>query len=123
MQRSKNLAVMFLLGAALAGGALGFTADRVMVSSRPSHKDQRAMRDRMAEDLELTPMQRAAFDSILDERHRQLVEVMKPVRPRIDSIRLNFRGQLARQLSPEQQARFYALVAEMDKEKGKGRGK
>ena len=29
MQRSKNLAMMFLLGAVLVGGALGFTADRV----------------------------------------------------------------------------------------------
>lgn len=119
MQRSKNLAVMFLLGAALAGGALGFTADRVMVGGRGDHGDQRAMRDRMAEDLDLTPVQRAAFDSILDERHRQLVEVMKPVRSRIDSIRLSFRGQLAKQLSPAQQRRFYALIAEMEKSRGK----
>ena len=27
MQRSKHLAMMFLLGAVLVGGALGFTAD------------------------------------------------------------------------------------------------
>ena len=30
MDRSKGYAMMFLLGAFIAGGALGFTADRVM---------------------------------------------------------------------------------------------
>ena len=110
---------MFLLGAALAGGALGFTADRVMGGSRDCAKDPRAMRERLAEELELTTAQRAAFDSILDERHRQLVEVMKPVRPQMDSIRLNFRGQLMKKLDTEQQERFLALVAEMEKARGK----
>ncbi len=119
MQRSKNLAVMFLLGAALAGGALGFTADRVIAGGRECSPDQRAMRERMAEELELTSAQRAAFDSILDERHRQLVEVMKPVRPQMDSIRLNFRGQLIKQLNGEQKERFLAMVAEMEKSRGK----
>lgn len=119
MQRSKNLAVMFVLGAALAGGALGFTADRVILGRGGHAKDQRAMRDRMSEELDLTPAQRAAFDSILDERHHQLVEVMKPVRPRMDSIRMNFRAQLANQLNPEQQKRYFELIAEMEKNRGK----
>lgn len=119
MQRSKSLAVMFLLGAALAGGALGFTADRVMSGGWGEKGEQQAMRDRLAEDLELSAAQRAAFDSILDERHRQLVEAMKPMKPRIDSIRLNFRGQLARQLTPAQQRRFYELVAEMERNRGR----
>jgi Spy/CpxP family protein refolding chaperone len=111
---------MFLLGAALAGGALGFTADRVMGGNRVCAKaDQRAARERMAEDLALTTAQRAAFDSILEDRHRQLVEVMKPVRPKLDSVRMNARTQLALQLTPEQQKRFYELIAEMDKARKK----
>jgi Spy/CpxP family protein refolding chaperone len=120
MKRSRNLAVMFLLGAALGGGALGFTADRVMTSGQKCAKeDQQAMRDQMAEELGLSAAQRAAFDTILDARHQQLVEVMKPVRPRIDSIRLNARAQLARQLTAEQQTLFYARIAEMEKKRNK----
>jgi hypothetical protein len=34
MQRSRSLALMFLLGALLVGGALGFTADRVLTGDR-----------------------------------------------------------------------------------------
>jgi hypothetical protein len=34
MQQSKNLAITFLLGAVLVGGALGFTADRMMLRER-----------------------------------------------------------------------------------------
>jgi hypothetical protein len=34
MQRSRSLALMFLLGALLVGGALGFTADRMLAGGR-----------------------------------------------------------------------------------------
>ena len=34
MQQSKNLAIAFLLGAVVVGGALRFTADRVMLRDR-----------------------------------------------------------------------------------------
>jgi Spy/CpxP family protein refolding chaperone len=73
----------------------------------------------MAEELGLTTAQRAAFDTILDARHLQLVEAMKPVQPRIDSIRLNARAQLARQLTPDQQTLFYARIQAMEKKRGK----
>jgi hypothetical protein len=39
MERSKGYAVMFLLGAFVAGGALGFTADRVIDVDR-AHTDK-----------------------------------------------------------------------------------
>ena len=34
MQQSKNLAIAFLLGAVVVGGALGFSADRLMLRDR-----------------------------------------------------------------------------------------
>ena len=62
MQRSKNLAMMFLLGAVLVGGALGFTADRVWTRDAWC-KDPRASQELLYDRLELDPKQRAAFDS------------------------------------------------------------
>jgi Spy/CpxP family protein refolding chaperone len=115
MQRSKHLAVMFLLGAVLVGGALGFTADRVLLGERlcPRWGSHGSMRARFAEELELTAAQRAAMDTILDVRHRQMSEVLKPVRPQMDSISENARNQIRRLLTPAQQPKFDDMHREM----------
>lgn len=114
MQRSRHLAVMFLLGAMLVGGALGFTADRVLLGERlcPRWGDRRGMRASFADELDLTPAQRTAMDSILDERHRQMSAVLKPVRPQMDSISENARNQIRRLLTPAQQPKFDELHRE-----------
>jgi len=70
MQRSKQQALMFLLGAVLVGGVLGFSAERVMLHA--SNERSWAARNAMYDDLELTPAQRAAMDSIIDEKNRRV---------------------------------------------------
>ena len=119
MQRSKSLALMFLLGAVLVGGALGFTADRVMVRDQlcPKIGDQRAMRERMADELGLDPRQRDAFDSILVARNRTLDSIVQPLKPQTDSVIQAARAKIRGMLSPAQQQRFDALRAEIDKNK------
>ena len=85
MERSKGYAVMFLLGAFVAGGALGFTADRVMDSKHGREsRGPRAYRQRMAEELKLTPQQQRSIDSLIDLKHRQNVALYKPVKPQLD---------------------------------------
>src|SRR5438876_884353 len=74
MERSKGYALMFLLGAFVAGGALGFTADRVMDARHGREmRGPRAYRQRMAEELKLTPQQQASIDSLIEQKHRQIV--------------------------------------------------
>ena len=119
VQRTKSLAVMFLLGATLAGGALGFSADRMMSHARVGTKDRLSVRDQLSADLSLTPGQRAAVDSILDDRHRQFAEAMKPIRPRLDSIRLNARSQIMNHLDAAQQDRFRRMLEEMEERRVK----
>ena len=112
MQRSKHLAMMFLLGAVLVGGALGFTADRVWLKD-PSYNDPRASRALLSDRLELNTAQRAALDSILDERHRQFDSLLKPIRPQMDSIRMRSRAQIRALLTtPEQRERFEEILRE-----------
>src|SRR5512134_2715265 len=93
MNNSKQLAVMFLLGAFLVGGALGFTADRVW-GRESACRDPRSSRALLYDRLELTTAQRAAWDSIIDDRHDQYQVLLKPLRPQMDSIRLRARAQL-----------------------------
>jgi Spy/CpxP family protein refolding chaperone len=108
MQGSKHLALMFLLGATLVGGVLGFSADRLLVSERlcSDAGDRGSWRARFDEALELTPTQRAAVDTILDVKHRQVTALLESVQPQLDSVREHARGDIRRILSPEQQVRF-----------------
>ncbi len=108
MQRSKQQALMFLLGAVLVGGALGFSAERMIGHSDVHHAW--ASRERMYDDLGLELTQRTALDSILDQRNHQIDSIMAPVKPRLDSIRANARLQFRRIMTPDQWAKFRARV-------------
>ncbi|MEP7343621.1 MAG: hypothetical protein ABI877_00080 [Gemmatimonadaceae bacterium] len=115
MTQSKQQAMMFLLGAVLVGGALGFTADRVMIQDRlcatdASKKDARAM---FAQRLQLTNDQERKVDSILDERHRQWEVLMAPIQGKLDSVKLHSRAQIRLLLDGDQTKAFEAFIAEM----------
>ena len=116
MHRSKQLAAMFLLGAFLVGGTFGFTVDR-MVGQRlvPPDTSSASMLEEFAEELDLTATQRAAVDTILDERHRLMDSIMAPVRPGLRAARDSARHQIARRLTPAQQTKFQAYLARQAK--------
>ena len=137
MERSKGYALMFLLGAFLTGGALGFTADRVIGSDRgKDHRGGRGgsggsgYRQRMAAELDLTPSQQASIDSLVDQKHRQIMALYRPVQPQLDSLALAARvisdsthAQIKRLLSPAQQVKLDKLRAEGRHDLAKRRGK
>jgi len=113
MQNSKGYALVFLLGAFIAGAAVGFTADRMVHDSGGTKHGREDFRTRMAEELKLTPQQKTAIDSLMEERHRQIVALFKPVKPQLDSIQAEARAvsdssheQIKRLLTPSQAAEF-----------------
>jgi Spy/CpxP family protein refolding chaperone len=109
MQRSKQQALMFLLGAVLVGGVLGFSAEHVL------NRDEQhswAPREKMYDDLGLAPQQRAAMDSVLDISNRQRDSILRPIKPRLDSVRVNTRTQLYQIFTPEQRGKFEARLRE-----------
>jgi len=109
MQRSKQQALMFLLGAVLVGGVLGFSARSML---RDTKDRSWAARTAMYDDLELTPAQRAAMDSVIDEKNRRVDSLLKPVKAQIDSVRANARAQFYRIFTAEQRAKFETRVRE-----------
>ncbi len=128
MRNSKGYALMFLVGAFIAGGALGFTADRIVHSPERDVRGREDFRTRMAEELNLTPTQKTAIDSLMTERHRQIVALFKPVRPQLDSIGAAARAvsdstheQIKRLLNPKQQVEFDKMrdAARKDMERGR----
>jgi Spy/CpxP family protein refolding chaperone len=129
MERSKGYALMFLLGAFVTGGALGFTADRVMDAKREHVRGPRASRQRMAEELNLTPQQAAAVDTLIEQKHRQIITLYKPIQPQLDSIARQARivsdsthAQIKRLLTPEQGAKLDKLRAVARKDLAERRG-
>ena len=106
MHRSKGYALMFLLGAFLTGGALGFTADKVLDQDGRGHKrGAAAYRQKMAKELELTERQVAVVDSLFEAKHRQIEALYSPIRPQLDSIAL-----IARAVSDSTNAQVSALL-------------
>ncbi len=102
---------MFLLGAFLTGGAVGFVADRAVTRARPDKPiDERAGRDSLAQALSLTPDQRRVIDSVFDWRRARYKEIMQTYRPALDSVRDSGRVLMRAVLDPAQQERFNALI-------------
>ncbi|HSA56200.1 MAG TPA: hypothetical protein VLE53_10865 [Gemmatimonadaceae bacterium] len=110
MQRSKNLAVAFLLGAVLVGGALGFTADRVMIGDRI-----RADRPRLtlADRLQLDAAQRAKLDTILDNRRHRYDMIIATVQDQLDSVKARARQEIRTILTDAQRQEYEKVLAEM----------
>ena len=120
MRRSKTLALVFLVGTLMVGGAAGFTVDRLLGPGPCRGRTERqALQDYLAEALALTSTQRASVDSILDKRHRDMLAASAPVRPQLDSIRLAARAEIFKLLDPEQSRRFRQIIAESQQQQEK----
>lgn len=117
MQKSKSMALIFLLMAFVAGAALGYAADRMYGRGKPAQRATReAMAARIARDLSLTAPQKKSFDSLMERRREQIRELYRPIRPQLDSLDKIGRGisdtthaQVRRILTPEQQVKWDAM--------------
>jgi hypothetical protein len=103
MERPKQQAIAFLLGALLVGGALGFSAERVFRNDEQTPAQRRAA---FYEDIGITSAQRPALDSILDDRNCRMDSVVRTIQPTLDSIKSASRVQMDRLLTADQRARI-----------------
>jgi hypothetical protein len=115
MHGSKNMALMFLLGATLVGGALGFAADRYIVKDRlcVASLSERESRTRFYDDIGLDTEQRAAWDALLDERRKNTSATHLTIRPRLDSIQESYKQRTRALLRPEQRTLLEQRELEM----------
>jgi Spy/CpxP family protein refolding chaperone len=105
MQRPKQQALTFLLGALLVGGVVGLSADRVF---RSNDNSMAARREALYEDLGVKGEQRAALDSVFDDANCQLDALFKPLQPALDSIKYARRQAMNALLTPEQRTKLEA---------------
>jgi Spy/CpxP family protein refolding chaperone len=103
MDRPKQQAIAFLLGAVLVGGVGGFSADRMFRHDDMSIAEKRKA---MYDDLDMAPAQRAAMDSLFDARNCQYDAIFRPIQPALDSLRTATRDKMNQILTAEQRARL-----------------
>jgi hypothetical protein len=114
MERPKQQALAFLLGAVLVGGVVGFSADRVF---RRDDTSIAAKRKAMYDDLELRPAQRVAMDSLLDARNCKYDAIFRPIQPALDTLKVETRGRIDAILTSEQRVRLEARRRDDDARK------
>ncbi len=105
MERPKQQALFFLLGALLVGAVVGFSADRVL---RRDDSSISARRQALYDDLKLASAQRAALDSLFDARNCRYDSIFKPIQPALDTLKLDTRARMNAILTPEQRTRLDA---------------
>lgn len=123
MTRTKSLALVFYVGAALAGAAVGAAADRVSFKSPSSAPpDRKTFRKRFFDQLHLTSAQRDSATFIFDARDKQLEAVMLKHKAVLDSAKAEHdsifaegRRRISQVLTADQKAIYDQMQREREK--------
>ena len=109
------LGVVFVLGCVTGVALTGLYRSRAS-GERPEARE-RAMNERfekMRSELSLTDQQTSAVRTILDETRNEYRALRTELRPRFDEPRQKARARIRALLTPEQQQKFDAMVAQQD---------
>jgi len=109
------LVVVFVLGGVTGAALTGLYRSRAS-GDRPEARE-RAMNERfekMRSELSLTDQQTTAVRTILDETRNEYRALRTELRPRFDEPRQKARARIRALLTPEQQQKFDAMVAQQD---------
>jgi len=116
------LAVVAVFALGCATGALLDSAYRLRAGAARSEgkgrRDHEKVFERMRRDLNLTDQQAAEVRRILEQTRGDYRALRAEARPRFDAIRQSARTRIRALLTPEQQQRFDAKVAEKDARRG-----
>ncbi len=127
LNRSTTWAVLFLVATFAAGLAVGAGGRALWVRYASAAAPDRARGlDRMMvelnDELHLDPAQRDSVRAILQRHRTRMTAVWETVRPRFDSMRAQMDSDVARQLTPEQQAKYRDHVTRYRHQKEQEKG-
>jgi Spy/CpxP family protein refolding chaperone len=122
--RSRVWAVALLAAVFVAGGAGGWALAR----HRPggggaSRGGPDAIAAYLARRLDLTPAQQDSVRAVFTRHHAEMQTIWSAVRPRLDSLRAAVRSEVNAQLTPDQQARYARLLADLEHQREGQRGR
>jgi hypothetical protein len=111
--RSKAWALALLVAVFLAGGAGGWALARRGESPRAGGGPD-AIAAFLGKRLELTAAQQESVRAVFVRHHEEMQAIWGEVRPRLDSLRAVVRTEVSALLTPEQQARYARLLADLE---------
>jgi hypothetical protein len=111
MQRSKQQALMFLLGAVLVGGAVGFSADRYV--SHSQFAMSYGPRGKFYDELGLSATQRNTLDSLAFQRDCAIRTLLAPQKNALDSLKARFQAERDSVFTKEQAGEMESLSKDM----------
>jgi Spy/CpxP family protein refolding chaperone len=110
------LLAVFVLGSVTGAALTGLYRSRAAGASGAEARE-RAMHERfekMRAELNLTDQQTASVRTILDETRNEYRALRTELRPRFEEPRMKARARIRALLTPEQQQKFDAMVAQQD---------
>ena len=127
LNRSTTWALLFLVATFAAGIAVGAGGRALWVRYASAAAPERArgldrMMDELNDELHLDPVQRDSVRAILQRHRTRMTAVWETVRPRFDSMRAQMDSDVARQLTPEQQAKYRDHVTRYRHQKEQEKG-
>ena len=108
------LVAVFVLGCVTGVALTGLYRSR---ASNGTESRERAMHERferMRRELNLTDQQTTTVRTILDETRNEYRALRTELRPRFEEPRMKARARIRALLTPEQQQKFDAMVAQQD---------
>lgn len=108
----KSLVLVLLLGAVIGAGAAWWIGNYGPCAR--GWEPYATMVERFNKKLDLTPDQRQAIATILDENRQKIKALRAEVHPRFEEIRTATRAAIRQHLTPEQQVKFDAMHAEWE---------
>jgi Spy/CpxP family protein refolding chaperone len=114
LTRSKFAALALLAAVFVAGGAAGWGARENGRCEARGRRGPDAMVEHLGRELGLTPAQRDSVRAIFERHHPEVEALWAQVRPRFDSVKTRVRGEVAAQLTPDQQARYQRLLEDAE---------
>lgn len=112
--RSRTWAVALLTAVFLAGGAAGWALAKRGAADPPRGGGPDAIASYLGRRLDLTPVQRESVRAVFVRHHEEMQAIWGTVRPRLDSLRTVVRTEVNAQLTPDQQARYARLLADLE---------
>jgi len=108
------LLVVFLLGSVTGAALTGLYRSRAGGGAEARERAMHERFEKMRTELNLTDQQTTSVRAILDETRNEYRAVRKELRPRFEEPRMKARARIRALLSPEQQQKFDAMVAQQD---------
>jgi Spy/CpxP family protein refolding chaperone len=124
MERSlggiKSKAYLIIVGAFFIGVVTGSLLMNLVVAKVPSTPVTKpTMLDELADELKLTPEQKAQVGEIYKDSRQKGKDLAKALQPQMDELRVQTKAKVKMLLTPEQQARYatWCTRREADRQK------